>query len=102
MSIQLKLLWQYFHIIFFFSAFFETNKIKKFRRVLTLAAIMKGLGIFVFGSVLFSSVQFSDKRPLSFRYDENLTEKVGRLRTDLPRLTLHFVGHCHRYLVFCK
>lgn len=73
------------HNIFFFSAFFETNKIKKFRRVLTLAifaAIMKGLGIYVFGSVLFSSVQFSDKRLLSFRYDKNLKEKVGRLRTD--------------------
>lgn len=86
MSIQLKLLWQCFHIIFFFSQHFSKQiKLRNFEEFWlwpSLAAIMKGLGIYVFGSVLFSSVQFSDKRLLSFRYDKNLKEKVGRLRTD--------------------
>ena len=70
MSIQLKLLWQFFHIIFFFSACFETNKIKKFRRVLTLAVFSSDHErvryIYVFASVLFPPVQFSDKRLHAF------------------------------------
>ena len=34
--------------------------------------------IYVFASVLFPPVQFSDKRLLSFRYDENLKMRKGR------------------------
>lgn len=74
------------HNIFFFSQHFSKQiKLRNFEEFWlwpSLAAIMKGIGIYVFGSVLFSSVQFSDKRLLSFRYDKNLKEKVGRLRTD--------------------
>ena len=70
------------HNIFFFSACFETNKMKKFRRVLTLAIFSSDHErvryTYVSASVLFSPVQFSDKRLLSFRYDKNLKMRKGR------------------------
>ena len=95
------------HNIFFSQHVSKQIKLRNFEEFWlwpSLAAIMKGLGIHMylraFSSRLYNS-QIKDCFP-SDTIRIQKWEKVGRLRTDLPRLALCFAGHCHRYFVFCK